>query len=87
MRIPLLLLVLGLVLAEIAVFVLVGEAIGVLADPGARACSAWWPALMLLRRQGMATLLRDPGRAGGAAGLPARPLLEGARSAPSRRCS
>lgn len=76
MRIPLSFLVLGLVLAEIATFVLVGKAIGVLATL-ALVLAGMVTGAILLRRAGMATLLRV--RAEAAAGrAPVRPLLDGA---------
>lgn len=76
MRIPFSFLLLLLVFAEIAVFILVGEAIGVLATLGLT-LFAMIAGAALLRRQGVATLMRI--RADAAAGrLPARPLVEGA---------
>jgi UPF0716 protein FxsA len=76
MRIPFSLIFLFLVLAEIAVFIYVGEAIGVLATLGLTLFGMIAGAI-LLRAQGMATLMRvraeiEAGR------TPARPLGEGA---------
>ena len=76
MRIPLRLAVLLLLLAEIAVLILVGQAIGVAATL-ALILLSMVAGLVLLRWQGTATLMRI--RAEAAAGrVPARPLLEGA---------
>ena len=76
MRIPLRLVFLALVLAEIAVFIQVGEAIGVAATL-ALTVLGMLAGIVLLRRQGMVTLSRL--RADLAAGRPpARPLAEGA---------
>lgn len=76
MRIPLSLLVLGLVLAEIATFILVGEAIGVLPTL-ALVLFGMVTGAVLLRRAGVSTLMRMRNEA--AAGrMPARPLLDGA---------
>jgi UPF0716 protein FxsA len=76
MRIPILVIVLTLILAEIAVFILVGESIGVLATL-ALTLFGMIAGALLVRNQGIATLMRV--RAETAAGrLPARPLAEGA---------
>lgn len=76
MRIPVSILLLFIVLAEIATFILVGDAIGVAATLGL-VLLAMVAGIMLVRRQGVATLNRM--RADLAAGrLPARPLAEGA---------
>lgn len=76
MRIPLSLLVLFVVLAEIAVFILVGDAIGVGATLGLAVLFMFAGAL-LLKRQGAITLrrIRDELAAGR---VPARPVAEGA---------
>ena len=76
MRVPFSVLFLLLVLGEIAVFIRVGEAIGVLATLGLTLFGMIAGAL-LLRWHGMATLMRvrsemEAGR------TPARPLVEGA---------
>jgi UPF0716 protein FxsA len=71
--------ILALILAEIAVFILVGEAIGLLPTLALTALGMVAGGL-LLRWSGVATLLRI--RAEAEAGqLPARPLLDGAVSA------
>ncbi len=76
MRIPVSLVVVTLILAEIAVFILVGEAIGVLATLGL-VLFGMVVGTMLLRRQGVATLMKV--QADAAAGrVPARHLAEGA---------
>jgi UPF0716 protein FxsA len=76
MRIPLRLVFLALVLAEIAVFIQVGEAIGVAATL-ALTVLGMLAGIVLLRRQGMVTLSRL--QVDLAAGRPpARPLAEGA---------
>ena len=76
MRVPLYIAVLAFVLAEIAVFIIVGEAIGVAATL-ALTLLAMIAGVMLLRHQGMTTLLKI--RADAAAGrLPARHVAEGA---------
>jgi len=76
MRIPLRLLIVALLLAEIAGFVIVGKAIGVAATL-ALVLVAMVAGTLLLRRQGVATLMSI--REGAAAGrLPARPLFESA---------
>ena len=76
MRIPFSILILFLVLAEIATFILVGDAIGVAPMLGLTLLAMLAGAL-LLRRQGVVTVNRI--RAEIAAGrLPARPLAEGA---------
>lgn len=76
MRIPLRLLIIALLLAEIAGFVVVGDAIGVAATL-ALVLVAMLAGILLLRRQGVATLMSI--REGVAAGrLPARPLFDGA---------
>jgi UPF0716 protein FxsA len=76
MRVPIRLLIVALLLAEIAVFVVVGGAIGVAATL-ALVLVAMVAGLLLLRRQGVATLMSI--REGAAAGrLPARPLFKGA---------
>jgi UPF0716 protein FxsA len=79
MRIPFSLAFLLLLLAEIATFIWVGEAIGVLATLGLILFGMIAGAI-LLRRQGVATVMRvraemEAGRA------PARPLAEGAATA------
>jgi UPF0716 protein FxsA len=79
MRIPFTLAFLVLVLGEIAVFIWVGEAIGVPATLGL-ILFGMIAGVMLLRRQGVATLMRvraevDAGR------TPARPLADGAAAA------
>lgn len=76
MRIPLRLLVLLLLLAEIAVLILVGQAIGV-AGTLALVLLSMVAGLALLRWQGTATLMRIRAEAAGGR-VPARPLLEGA---------
>jgi UPF0716 protein FxsA len=76
MRIPILLILLTFVLAEIAAFILVGEAIGVLGTL-ALVLLGMIAGSILLRRQGIATLTKV--RADLAARrAPARPLAEGA---------
>jgi UPF0716 protein FxsA len=76
MRVPFSLIVLALLLAEIAAFILVGEAIGIGATLALVLLSTI-AGVLLLRRQGVATLMRI--RAESAAGrVPAKPLLEGA---------
>ncbi len=76
MRFPFSLIVLVFLLAEIAVFILVGEAIGVGATL-ALVLLGIITGVVLLRRQGVATLMRI--RAEAATGrVPAKPLLEGA---------
>lgn len=76
MRIPVSLIALTFVLAEIAAFILVGQAVGVLATLGL-VLLGMVVGSVLLRRQGMATLARA--RADMAARrVPARPLAEGA---------
>jgi UPF0716 protein FxsA len=79
MRIPISLVLLLLLLAEIATFIWVGETIGVLATLGL-ILLGMIAGVMLLRRQGVATLTRV--RAEMEAGrTPARPLAEGAATA------
>jgi UPF0716 protein FxsA len=76
MRIPVSLIVVSFILAEIAAFILVGEAIGVLATLGL-VLFGMVAGSVLLRRQGLATLMKV--QADLAAGrAPARPLAEGA---------
>ncbi len=76
MRIPIPLLLLALVFGEIAGFILVGEAIGVLPTLGL-VLLGMAAGVLLLRRQGVATLMRL--RAELATDRPsARPLAEGA---------
>ena len=76
MRIPFTLLLLAGIFAEIAVFILVGQAVGVLPTL-ALALLSMIVGVALLRQQGLATALGV--RAELAAGrLPARPLVEGA---------
>ena len=76
MRIPVSVLLLFIILAEIATFILVGEAVGV-AGTLALVLLAVVAGIMLVRRQGVATLNRM--RSDLALGrLPARPLAEGA---------
>lgn len=76
MRIPLSMVFLALILGEIAGFILVGQAIGVLATLGL-VLLGMVAGMLLLRRQGVATLMRV--RADLAAERPpARPLAEGA---------
>lgn len=76
MRIPFSLLVLGLILGEIAAFILVGKAIGVLGTL-ALVLLGIVAGATLLRWTGVATLLRI--RAEMAAGrVPTRPLVDGA---------
>ncbi len=76
MRVPFSLIVLVLLLAEIAAFIFVGEAIGVGATL-ALVLLSMIAGVLLLRRQGVATLMRI--RAESAAGrVPAKPLLDGA---------
>jgi UPF0716 protein FxsA len=75
-RIPFSLVFLTLILGEIAGFILVGQAIGVLATLGL-VLLGMVAGVLLLRRQGVATLMRV--RANLAADRPpARPLAEGA---------
>ena len=57
MRVPIRVLLLGLVLAEIAAFALAGQAIGVLGTLGLTVVSTL-AGVLLLRRQGVATLSR-----------------------------
>ena len=71
MRIPVTVLVLAFVLAEIAGFILVGEALGVLAT---------LTGVTLLRHQGLATLERAKTEIR-ARQMPARPLFDGALQA------
>ena len=79
MRIPVSLVFVTFVLAEIAGFILVGKAIGVLATLGL-VLFGMVAGSMLLRRQGFSTLTKV--QADLAAGrAPARPLAEGAVSA------
>jgi UPF0716 protein FxsA len=76
MRIPVSLVFVTLVLAEIAGFILVGKAIGVLATLGL-VLFGMIAGSILLRRQGMATLMKVQAEV--AAGrVPARPIAEGA---------
>ncbi|HWT29471.1 MAG TPA: FxsA family protein [Propylenella sp.] len=76
MRFPISLVILLLLLGEIAVFILVGEAIGVGATL-ALVMLSMIAGVLLLRRQGVATLTRI--RSESAAGrVPAKPLIEGA---------
>lgn len=76
MRIPVSLIVISFILAEIAAFILVGEAIGVLATLGL-VLFGMVAGSVLLRRQGLATLMKV--QADLAAGrASARPLAEGA---------
>ena len=76
MRIPVSLVVISFILAEIAAFILVGETIGVLATLGL-VLFGMVAGSVLLRRQGLATLMKV--QADLAAGrAPARPLAEGA---------
>ncbi len=76
MKIPVRLVLLGLLLAEIAGFILVGKAIGVLATLGL-VLFGMVAGSMLLRRQGFATLTKvQADLADGR--VPARPLAEGA---------
>ncbi len=79
MRIPIFLAFLVLVLGEIAVFIWVGEAVGVLATLGL-ILFGMIAGILLLRWQGVATLMRvraevDAGR------TPTRPLADGAAQA------
>jgi UPF0716 protein FxsA len=74
MRVPLSLIALAFVLAEIATFIIVGEQIGVLGTLGLTVL-AMVAGIVLLRHQGVATLARirtevDAGR------VPARPLAD-----------
>jgi UPF0716 protein FxsA len=76
MRIPVSLIAVSFILAEIAGFILVGEAIGVLATLGL-VLFGMVAGSVLLRRQGFATLMKV--QADLAAGrAPTRPLAEGA---------
>jgi UPF0716 protein FxsA len=76
MRIPITVLVLAFVLAEIAGFILVGQAIGVLATL-ALTVLATLTGVTLLRRQGLATLERAKAEIR-ARQMPARHLFDGA---------
>jgi len=76
MKVPLSVLILGLVLAEIAAFILVGGAIGVLATL-ALTILGMVAGSMLLRWSGVATLARVRAEIA-ARRLPARPLADGA---------
>ena len=76
MRIPLRLLVLLFLLAEIAFLVVVGQAIGV-AGTLALVLLSMVAGLVLLRWQGTATLMKIRAEAAGGR-VPALPLLEGA---------
>ena len=76
MRIPVSVIVMAPILAEIAGFILVGKAVGVLATLGL-VLLGMLAGVILLRRQGLATLRNV--QANLAAGqAPARPLAEGA---------
>jgi UPF0716 protein FxsA len=79
MRIPITVLVLAFVLAEIAGFILVGEALGVLATL-ALTVLATVTGVTLLRRQGLLTLERAKTEIR-ARQMPARPLFDGALQA------
>ena len=76
MKVPLSVLILGLVLAEIAAFILVGGAIGVLGTL-ALTLLGMVAGSMLLRWSGVATLVRMRAEIA-ARRLPARPLADGA---------
>jgi UPF0716 protein FxsA len=76
MRIPVSFLVLALIFAEIAAFILVGQAIGVLATLSL-VFLGMVGGLMLLRRQGVAAVARVRAELA-AGGSPGRPLADGA---------
>jgi UPF0716 protein FxsA len=79
MRIPLSLAVIGYMLAEIACFIFVGEAIGVLPTLGL-VLLGMVAGTVLLRRQGVSTLRKVQADLA-ARKVPARPLAEGAAQA------